>query len=346
METKVESLAKEIRSLLPQERIQLMSMLRDEKDDPQPKTLTSYVADSRFSGGVVCPYCGGSHVKRNGHRKDGTQKYVCVSCNKSFTSKTGTIVASSRNSLEKWRKYADCMANKMSLRDTAEDCDISVRTAFMWRHKILDALAKKSSDVSLSGIVESDDTYFAVSYKGNHLKSANFDMGRPSRKRGRKGVSRGLSEDLVCVPCAVDRRGNSVAEISNLGSCTAKDIEHVLGGRIDKGSSFCTDGSKAQKKFAQGNGLEYIPIKGGKSKRGIYHIEHVNNYHSTLKIFINNFHGVSTKYLNNYLAWNDLVNYSKHTRAEKQALLLDSALSASKVSTWHQIPRRPAIPVQ
>jgi len=44
-----------------------------------------------------------------------------------------------------------------------------------------------------------------------------------------------------------------------------------------------------------------VQIKGGKTVKGIFHIQHVNNYHSQLKDFLKPFHGVSTKYLNNYL---------------------------------------------
>jgi L-rhamnose isomerase len=32
---------------------------------------------------------------------------------------------------------------------------------------------------------------------------------------------------------------------------------------------YCTDGSKAQRKYAKSHGLECVQIKGGKSKKGI-----------------------------------------------------------------------------
>lgn len=38
-------------------------------------------------------------------------------------------------------------------------------------------------------------------------------------------------------------------------------------------------------------------------KKGIYHIQHVNNFHNRLKTWMDRFQGVVTKYLDNYLYW-------------------------------------------
>lgn len=340
----VESILSAIRRLSENDFQTLLSKLNGQSPT-EATSLTSFVSENRFTDGVVCPYCGKKHIVRNGHRKDGTQKYVCTDCGKSFTARTNTISACSRKPLGTWEKYVECMVNKLTLRTAAAECGMAVSTAFAWRHKILDALQNMGNDATLSGIAESDDTYFPVSFKGNHKKSKDFDMGRPAKKRGGDGISKGLSDDLVCVPCAVDRKGHSIAKVSNLGACSSKDLDNVFGTRIDRGSTFCTDGSKAQKKYAKEHGLDCIQIKGGKSKKGIYHIQHINSYHSRLKSFIRNFNGVSTKYLNNYLVWNNLVNYAKNTIQEKKAVMLSFVLTTCKSVTFDMVPLRPAIPL-
>jgi hypothetical protein len=51
-------------------------------------------------------------------------------------------------------------------------------------------------------------------------------------------------------------------------------------------------------------GLQHEAInvrKGVYTKKGIYHIQHVNEYHTRLKKWMNRFQGVATKYLDNYL---------------------------------------------
>lgn len=340
----VESILSAIRQLPEKELLTLLSKLNGQSS-AKVLSLTSFVSENKFTDGVVCPYCGKKHIVRNGHRKDGTQKYVCADCGKSFTARTNTISAGSRKPLEVWKKYVECMVNELPIRAAAAECGMADSTSFAWRHKILDALQNMGDGVTLSGIAESDDTYFPVSFKGNHDKSKDFDMGRPARKRGGDGVSKGLSDDLVCVPCAVDRKGHSIAKVSNLGECSCKDLDNVFGTKIDENSTFCTDGSKAQKKFAKEHGLDCIQIKGGKAKKGIYHIQHINSYHSRLKNFIRNFNGVATKYLNNYLVWNNFVNYAKNTIQEKKAVLLSFALTTCKRVTFDMVPLRPAIPL-
>ena len=128
--------------------------------------IEDFVAKERFANGRVCPLCSCIHVVRNGHRKDGTQRYVCKDCGKSFVIATNSIVSGTRKDLSVWEQYIDCMMNGLSIRKTAVACGIHRNTAFLWRHKILDALQNMADDVTLDGIIEADETFFAISYKG------------------------------------------------------------------------------------------------------------------------------------------------------------------------------------
>ena len=116
--------------------------------------IEDFVAKERFANGRVCPLCGCIHVVRNGHRKDGTQRYVCKDCGKSFVIATNSIVSGTRKDLSVWEQYIDCMMNGLSIRKTAVACGIHRNTAFLWRHKILDALQNMADDVTLDGIIE------------------------------------------------------------------------------------------------------------------------------------------------------------------------------------------------
>ena len=58
----------------------------------------------------------------------------------------------------------------------------------------------RKDDTMLGAIVEADEAFFPTSYKGN---SRHFDGGtkREPRRRGGEIHTRGLSDELVCVPC-------------------------------------------------------------------------------------------------------------------------------------------------
>ena len=308
-------------------------------------SIEEFVTKERFANGRVCPVCGATHVVRNGKRKDGTQKYICKDCGKSFVITTNSIVSGTRKDLNVWIKYVDCMLNGFSVRKAAEECGIHRNTAFAWRHKILDALQNMANDVILDGIVEADETFFTISYKGNHKKSKKFTMPREPHKRGNSTHVRGLSSEKVCVPCAVNRSGMSIAKVSNTGRVSTKDLHEIYDGRIDPSATLVTDKMNSYVRFSNANGIELVQLKTGKAKKGIYNIQHINSYHSQLKRFMKSFNGVSTKYLNNYLIWHNFVNYAKESDVEKRAILLSYVLTTLTADRNSSLSDRPALPL-
>ena len=126
---------------------------------------------------IVCPACGSTHWVRNGHSKTGIQHYICKDCGKAFSSTTNTILQSTHMPFPVWKKYIECMVVGMSIRKTAEVCGLNKDTVFLWRHKILDAITKYLDQQKMEGKIEADETFFRVSYKGNHKKSKTFQNG-------------------------------------------------------------------------------------------------------------------------------------------------------------------------
>lgn len=150
-----------ISSLSPMEQSQLKTVLLEDK--PKVSTMEQLISEKRFTGGLVCPLCGCiDHVSRNGHRRDGKQRYICKDCSKTFVANANSITAGTLKELNVWKKYVECMINGLSVRKTAEICGIHRNTAFIWRHKILDALQNVSESAKLEGI---DETFFPISYK-------------------------------------------------------------------------------------------------------------------------------------------------------------------------------------
>lgn len=87
--------------------------------------MEEYLTEQRFSGGRVCPICGGTHVQRNGKRKNGAQKFICKDCGKTFSIRKNTIFNGTRKSLSVWREYMSCMAEGLTIDQSAERCGIT-----------------------------------------------------------------------------------------------------------------------------------------------------------------------------------------------------------------------------
>lgn len=274
--------------------------------------VTNEVNENRFSKGKICPRCGHEEVSRNGKFK-GKQRYICKSCRKTFTDFTRSPRYNSKKDISQWILYTKCMINGYSIRKCANIVGISIPTSFYWRHKILDAIRAYMNVGNVGGVVEVDETFFRLSYKGNHSKSTTFTMPRKSRRRGVKGSwnskknkekrKRGISKEQVCVLCAIDRTGNIITELICNGRMKHTDLERLFTDRIEDDSILCTDSHKSFIKFAQNLGIKLHQIKRGKHKEGIYHIQHINAFHSNLKKWMYRFNGVATKYLSNYMYW-------------------------------------------
>ena len=82
-----------------------------------------------------------------------------------------------------------------------------------------------ASTVELEGIIEADEAFFVLTKVRKYYPSKTQ---RPSKKRG-------LSSDKVCLPCAVNRTGLSIAVVSNLAVVKTAGLRAVLGGRIKSG---------------------------------------------------------------------------------------------------------------
>ena len=338
---RLNELFKIIKSLSQQEKAELIAFLSNDGK-------TSAKCESGFNSikqTSSCPRCHSNNFVKNGFRGS-IQRFICKDCHQSFTTRTNTITEHSQKNYETWCKYLECMMNGLSVRRSAEICGINKDTAFIWRHKVLDALQNMQSSVKLNGIVEADETFFALSFKGNHKKSTAFVMPREAHKRGNDVHTRGLSYEQVCVPCGVNCNGLSVARVSNLGRVGTKDLEFAFRNQIAKDSIICCDGANAYKKFANGKKIDLVQLKSGKSKTGNFHVQHINAYHSVLKTWITRFHGVATKYLNNYLVWNNFVNYAPESYTEKKNILADFVFTTSKSILCKDVPLRNPVPTR
>ena len=309
--------------------------------------LQDFLIETRIADGNTCIYCEGSRVVKNGKRKDGIQRFLCRDCKKSFIPSSCSITSGTRKDLSVWAKYLKCMSDKKTLKETAEECSISVTTAFYWRHKILDALKEVTDRVCLDGIVEADETFFNVSYKGNHKKSRQFKMPRKAHKRGNDIHRKGLSSEKVCVPCAVDVDGISFARPVKLGKVSSECLIDMFSGNVSPSAVLCTDNEKAYRLSASKNDIRLIQTDTDKhitSVNGItYGIQRVNAYHNSLKNFITRFHGVSTKHLEHYIIWNNLISNNRRNQKENISLMFIQILSRRLTVHNSDISARPPL---
>jgi len=198
---------------------------------------------------------------------------------------------------DKWIPFIECMLNGLSLRETALKIGITHVTAFYWRHKVLSALAKERIGI-FEGLVEVDETYFLESYKGRRVIP-----NRKPRKRGGSATKRGISNEQG-VLVARDRNETTLSKRVGSGRILKEQIDTTLTSHFKSDTVRISYAHNSYKSYTSSNNVEHVIINGSKKeyvKKGIYHLNNINNYHSRLKKWIRRFNGVSTKYLQLYL---------------------------------------------
>lgn len=303
LDLNVSPILEQLNSLSDAEKHEIISILsrslikQELSEDFDREELT----DKRFSHDRKCPHCVSTNLVKNGNH-NGRQRFLCKNCHRTFGETTNTVLHSTKKDIAQWVKFAWCMVRGFSLHRCHEEVGISARTAFFWRHKILFAISKILKTDKVDGVVETDETYFLESEKGKR-RIDWLKIGRTARKRGGSAEKRGISDEQVCVICSLDRIGNILSEATGKSRPKQTDIERFFDGRLVTNSVLCTDEHSSYKAFAKSQGITIRQIPSGKHKLGIYHIQHVNSYHSHLKGWMRRFNGVATKYLNNYLSW-------------------------------------------
>ncbi len=270
-----------------------------------PRAAVAAVIEADLDAHRGCPHCGHEKVVCSG-KADGLQRFRCKGCGKSFNALTGTPLARLRKK-ECWLDFGQSLSEGETVIASAERCGVAVSTAFRWRHRFL---TSPEASPTLTGIVEADEAFVLLSYKGSRAweqaKKGQPDVevpDRKARKRGGKATKRGLSHEQVPIVVAAARGGGVISAVLEVD--TGDAIKAVLEPVLSKDALLVTDGGKALARCATKMNVshEILNQSAGERVRGEFHIQTVNSLHERVKTFLRPRRGVATKYLGNYLRW-------------------------------------------
>lgn len=139
-----------------------------------------------------CPFCHSHNIKKNG-KEHHHQRWYCKECHRSFSSRTGTVLNSSKLKPVQIKRMVSMLSDGVLFHQVAHQIGVSVQTVCLWKRK-LQALVKSQENSVLSGKVYADHTYISV----------------PMKERSKK-KKKGLSENLRQVAVAIDDSGKILA---------------------------------------------------------------------------------------------------------------------------------------
>ena len=205
---------------------------------------------------TVCPYCGSEEYSRNGFNGN-VRRFKCKACKKSFTSFTNTILEKTKYPWEVWVEMIySAFSNKdlEQIRSVLEKdyhlAGIDVKTVFLWRHKIMHAIASLPMP-TLNGVVEVDETYFRESQKGSRklvslLKDTKREP-RYGREASRYGI---MGNEFANVVVAIDSNKYCVSKVIGMGKLTVETFTDLFDEHMGDVEFLCTDKNNVYQKYS------------------------------------------------------------------------------------------------
>lgn len=272
------------------------SLIKFSKAFNSEESCSKYLIQKRFGDKLHCIKCESTKVYP---LKDG-KRLKCISCDKVFSIRIGTIFESSRIPLTKWflAIYLTLSHKKgLSSIQLAKEIDVTQKSAWFMQHRIRKAF-KSTSDALLEGIVEVDETYIGGKEKNKHASK------RVKGTQGRSTKTKALVLGML-------QRGGAL-RFFHIKDASGKTIRSHVNANILEGTRIMSDEHGVYKTL----GSKYVHEAVNHSM-GIYGIGDVttNGIESAFavlkKIIGGVYHHVSRKHLHRYL---DDVSYRQNTK--------------------------------
>ena len=249
-----------------------------------------------FKTTISCPNCGSTNIIRNGHMKDtDIQKYLCKDC-KTYFSSLKTIYHSTKKHLLNWEEYLKLLNYELPLATIAAELKMNIKTTFLWRHKIMEALINFDKDIILKGSIWLDEMFIRKNRKGQK------NVKKP-RSHGKDKIADIIGNSIIII-VAIDDNDNILTIPAGNGKIlTQVTAEKLLINKIERKSTIITDDTNAYNTLVTKLNLNRVIYKScDHSEETLLEQSNINDLCSNIANFFHKMHGIATKYLEQYLA--------------------------------------------
>ena len=238
---------------------------------PTDRDAEEFIIKQRWPDGVRCPKCDGDDVYEPG--KKAPMRFRCRPCRRFFSTKSGTPMAHSNISYQKWLTgiYLLCInLTGISSLKVARSLRISRKAAWHLGHRIREGWSDQP--LPMDGTVEVDETYV-----GGKERNKHWNKKLPQRQQIWRGVG---TQGKVIVAGAKCRETNQVTASVVTGT-SRKALGPFLKKSVDMDARLFTDSHAAYEQL--GYNREVVNHKQKEYVRGEIHTNGIEAFWSMFK---------------------------------------------------------------
>ena len=289
------------------------------KDSPEIGLINSFSPEA-------CPHCGSGAFKKKGFTSNGIQRYICLSCGRSFNVLTGTVFDNHKLPLTEWLGFLLDIFGFGSFSLVSKGNRNSINTTKYWKDKVFILLEDSQKDTMLEGTVWIDEKFYTVR--------------SPDIQRKPDGTRyHGLSRNQMCIGVGCDDSGHVLCILEGVGKTSNRRTLEAFSNHIRPGSRLIHDKEKSHASLASLLNLE-SEIHDSKNLKGVPDkdnpLNKVNQVCNMLQKFLNAHSGFNRSQMQGYLDLFCFIMNPPENKYEKLEKLLNLGIQNPKLLRYRR----------
>ena len=272
--------------------VQIIERIKDDYDRFHKHDFVMF-EKMKSTDNIQCPRCGSTKFISHGKDKNGSKRYKCKDCGKTFNVVSNSLFFSSKVNIKAWFAFLESLLSGTSMRAACIVSKISTVTGSEWMDKIFTTLKCYQDEIILNKEVYIDETYV------HEDKSKIYHLEEIGKIKKVKKEPRGISRNKICILVATDK-DKSFGEIVCHGRPKREINYQICKKHIQKNSTVIGDEDTSLTYTSKLMNWDRIQVK-SYTEEAFEKLSPIDEVCNRFKFFINKHRGFKKDLLQDYI---------------------------------------------